>query len=613
MAATASKGLTRAEGIRWDLSAIHQDAEEARAAWAEQLTDAAAFQERWRGRVGELDEEQLAHLLDELSQLLSRSLATASYAQLRQFADSGVAENQDLSQAAEEADVQFTNLTRFFKLEWQALPPEIASRLAQSTPRARGRHFLERLTEQATHSLSAEVEEALAERATAAVSAWKQLFGQTTSDITAQFAIGDEPARVCTIADLRAYQHHESSEVRRRAMAALHSAAEPWTAVLAKVYDTLVGDRLMQDRLRHFVSAGPDPQPQPMQQANAANDLPDSIVDTMIEAVERNYGTAHRYFRVKAQLMGLEKLLLSDVRAPLGPVRECRFDEGRDLILDAMRGFSPRAEEILSSFFDERRIDAEPRAGKQSGAFCDGVAQNRAAFVLTNYTDLVQDAEVLAHELGHGLHAALAKQRQGQLVYESGLGLAEVASTFNEMVLFDHLLARESDPRARLGLISARVERSFTSIFSQTMMTRYEQRAYAAKIRGESLNRDRLAAVWREESQRYYGENVVAPPGARFTWSLVPHFIYARFYTYSYVFAHLVSLALYDTYLKDRAALVPRYFELLAAGGSQPPTELLLALDIDLSNPRWVDQGFALINSWIDLAARSAPEPAPGS
>ncbi|HVB14531.1 MAG TPA: M3 family oligoendopeptidase [Candidatus Dormibacteraeota bacterium] len=602
---SGGKPLLKAQGIRWDLSPIHKDAADARAELVRQVVDARAFQSRYQRRVATLNEVQLAALLQDLGALRDRSRATAAYCELRTAADSQLPENQDLQAAADEAGVQIANLTRFFELEWQALAGPEARALTQSQELHHDRHFLERLTDQAAHTLTALEEQALAERSTAAVSAWQQLFGQTTSAITAEFAPEGGQGTTHTIDELRAYLDDNRPEVRKRALDTLYSALQPWTPVLARVYDTLVGDRLVVDRLRHFVSEGVDPKPLPMQQANLANDLSDQTVDTLIEAVESHHPLARRYFRIKAEQLGLKKLLLSDLYAPLGKSRAYSFDEGRQLVLDAMRSFSPAAEQILATFFTEHRIDAEPRPGKQSGAFCESVARDKPTYVLLSYTDTAQATQTLAHELGHGLHAVLAKREQTPLGYETGLAMAEVASTFNELLLFDHLLTGEQDPAARRRLIGSRVDRSFLTIFNQTMMARYEQLAYAAKGQGESLNPERLAGFWVAQGRKYFGDTVEVPEGYRFGWSDIPHFIYARFYTYSYAFAHLVSLALYARYLVDRSGFVPQYFELLGAGGSQTPAALLSAIGIEISDPRWVEPAFALISSWIDLAEQS--------
>ncbi len=594
-------GAKRAEGVRWDLSALCANPTTARAALAQSLADASAFQSQYQGRVAGLDAAQLAEVLHVLGQLLGRHQVAVAYCQLRTFADSLQAENQDLRGLADRSDVQFDNLTRFFQLEWQRLDPERARALARADEVAPARHHLHRLTRQAAHTRSAEVEEALAERGTAAESAWQQLFGQTTSAIVADFAAAG-PARPHTIDELLSFMDDPRAAVRKRALDTVFAAVEPWTPVLARVYDSLVGDRLVMDRVRGYVGPPPDCAPRPMQQANLANDLADTGVDALLDGVQGHYHLAHRYFGIKARRLGAERLLFYDLYAPVGATLEYPFDAGRQLVLAAVGGFSKVAQRILERCFSEQRIDAEPRRGKQGGAFCEGVALDAPSFLLLNYTDSLRDVQTLAHELGHALHDELASTAQGPFGWQPPLVIAEAASTFQELLLFDHQLAAAHDPETRRGLLFSRIDRSLNTLFAQTMMARYEQRSYATKIAGNSLNPERLTRFWLEEAASYYGEPVELPAGYGTTWARIPHFIQTRFYTYSYSFAHLVSLALYARYLEDRSGFVAAYLDLLGSGGSDTPAEILAQANVDITNPGWVDQGFGLLGSWIDLA-----------
>ncbi len=593
-----------AKGVRWDLSQLFPDAGSARREWDLLLADAGRFRDRWQGWLAELDDAAVSELLLELGGLVNRIDGVRSYCLLRAAADSRDGESQDLEGLSDRSSVEFDNRTRFFELEWKGLAPEAAARLASSPRLAGVRHWLERLTEEAAHSLGAAEERALAERSPAATAAWQQLVDQTVAAISVDFSAGSEPARPHTVQQMLAYQFDARAEVRQRAEAAAGAARQPWAGVLAKAYDALVGDRLALDRLRGYV--GPDQQALPMQQANRANDLSDASVSSMIDAVEEHYPLAQRYFRVKAGLLGLPRLRSADVSAPLGRLGPCDYQRARRLVLEAVARFSPEAEQILGRFFTEARIDAEPRAGKRGGAFCEDVAQDRPAFLLLSFTDSIQDAGVLAHELGHGLHAALAQREQSPFTMRTGMAMAEVASTFNELLFFDHLMDREQDAAARRVLTGVQIERSCLTIFRQVMMARYEQLAYAAKARGESLGPGRLAQIWGQVTGSYYGDSVEVSPDARWSWSTVPHFIHTRFYTYSYAFAHLVSLALYSRYRERGQAFVPEYFRLLAAGSSRAPGALLAECGIDILDPRWVEPPLAVIEGWVDQLAAAA-------
>ena len=256
-----------------------------------------------------------------------------------------------------------------------------------------------------------------------------------------------------------------------------------------------------------------------MQQTHLRNELDGEVVRQMMEAVERSYGIAQRWFELKARMLELPRLALgrpvrADWRGPGG--RLCRGVRVGRRVFD---GFSPDIRQIAEGFFRDRRIDAEPRAGKRGGAFCAPVAQDASPYVMMNFTDNVNDVMTLSHELGHGMHFTLAHGRQTPHSAYTGLAMAEVPSTFAEFVTFDHLLATEDDPGTRLVIAAERVEGSFATIFRQTVLARYEQRAYALRADATTLNADRLGQVWLEENRRYYGDSLDMPPGYRLGWA----------------------------------------------------------------------------------------------
>jgi oligoendopeptidase F len=219
-----------------------------------------------------------------------------------------------------------------------------------------------------------------------------------------------------------------------------------------------------------------------------------------------------------------------------------------------------------------------------------------------NFTDRVDDVMTLAHELGHGMHFTFAAERQTALSAGTGLALAEVPSTFAELLAFDHLMEEESDPGTRRALISERVEGSFATVFRQTVLARYEQRAYALRAEGGTLTADRLADIWYGENEKYYGDALILPERYRLGWSYIPHFISTRFYTYAYVFAHLSTLALYARYREAGADFVTGYIDFLAAGGSAPPAELLGRLGVDLEDPDVWEPGFREMERMVEVA-----------
>ena len=583
----------RAAGVRWDLSPLSSDAGAARATLEAGLERARAFAERHRGKLPEMDGAALGEALRELAEIENVLSRAASYGHLRESTDVTDQENRDLSAAVDRAMVEAGNALRFFELEWIALPDERAAELADAPEVARDRHHLLAMRRFAPHTLSEPEERMLAERDPAARGAWQTLFGQETSTLEVPFdsGEGEEPH---TIDRLLAYVRDPRRDVRLRALDTLYGALEPRTPVLAHVYDTLVADRLAMDRLRSYSD--------PMEATHLRNELDPAAVEGMLAAVERHYPLAQRWFRVKAGLLGLPRLHLADQYAPLGEARGVDYAEARGLIDASFRRFSGRVADLADGFFAERRIDAEPRAGKRGGAFCSPVAQDASPYVLMNFTDRMDDVMTLAHELGHGMHFTLSAQEQTALSFHTGLALAEVPSTFAEMLAFDHLMATESDPDTRRALTCERVEGSFATVFRQTVLVRYEQVAYRLRAEGSALTNDRLAEAWMEQNRAYYGDSMELPDGYRWGWSYIPHFIGTRFYTYAYVFAHLATLALYARYRERGEDFVPDYLEFLSAGGSDTPARLLGRLGVDVEDPDAWEPGFREMERMVEAA-----------
>lgn len=596
---TTATGTTpsgpRAAGVHWDLSPLVPDADTARDRLRSALDRARAFEGRYRGALETIDPAGLAEALVELAAIDNELSRVSSYAHLRESTDVTSRENKDLASAIDRGLVEAGNALRFFDLEWLALPDERARELHDAPEVAADRHYLVALRRFAPHTLAEAEERMLAERSPAAVNAWHTLFGQITSTLEVPFDAGEgEGIEPHTIDRLLAHVRNPDRDLRRRALEALYDGLEPHTDTLAHVYDTLVGDRLAMDALRGYSG--------PMEPTHLRNELPGPVVEGMLDAVERHYGIAHRWFRVKAGILGIDRLELHDQYAPIGEARSVGYPEARRLIGESFGRFSPRVADLAAGFFAENRVDAEPRSGKRGGAFCSPVAQDAAPYVLMNFTDRMDDVMTLAHELGHGMHFALASETQTALSFGTGIALAEVPSTFAELLAFDHLMELESDPSTRRSLISERVEGSFATVFRQTVLTRYEQRAYALRAEGGTLTADRLSEIWFEENAKYYGDTVGLPERYRMGWSYIPHFISTRFYTYAYVFAHLATLALYARYRETGAAFVDDYIAFLSAGGSAAPTELLGRLGVDLDDPRAWEPGFQEMERMVEAA-----------
>jgi oligoendopeptidase F len=385
--------------------------------------------------------------------------------------------------------------------------------------------------------------------------------------------------------------HHPDRELRERAFATFLEHHAKHGLVLSSVFNNATLDHGQELELRGYKT--------PMEPTNMGNEIEASVVERLMQVSEANYPLARDYFRIKARLLNLPRLKNSDIYAPVVETsRSYGFSEAKELVLAAYRGFNPAYGPIIEAFFDDRRIDVLPRPGKGGGAYCMGMTPHIPPYLLLNFTGNLRDVATLAHELGHGLHFVLA-QKQSMLNYHAPLPLAETASVFGEMLLTRHLLANETDPGVKIALLCAKIEDIIATTFRQNVLTRFEEQLHLERKAG-LLTTDRICDLWWEENARLYGDAVEMITPYRWGWSYISHFIHARFYCYSYTFAELLVLSLYENYLHEGAAFLPAYEAILASGGSQSPAETLRPAGIDLTAPDFWQKGYDFLGGLIN-------------
>jgi len=269
----------------------------------------------------------------------------------------------------------------------------------------------------------------------------------------------------------------------------------------------------------------------------------------------------------------------------------------RDLVVASYAAYDPDFGRIVSEFFSERRVDVMPRPGKSGGAFAMGISPVTPPFLLLNFTGTIRDLATIAHEAGHGLHFVLS-QKQNLLNYHAPLPLAETASVFGEMLLTRMLLDNESDPAIRKSLLCAKIEDIIATTFRQTVLTRFELRLHNERTRG-LLSNDRVSEIWLEENGKLFGDAVEMIPAYRWGWSYISHFIHSRFYCYSYTFAELLVLALFQNYREEGDSFKPDYRNLLESGGALSPADTARIAGIDINQGGIWQKGYDFLGGLI--------------
>jgi oligoendopeptidase F len=560
---------------------------------------AAAFEARFRGRIAAADctAERLREALDEYEEIVRRQVRPGAYASLTFSADtSDPARGALLEKVRTESTAVSVRLI-FFPLEIGRMPEETFRALLGAEELAPYRHYLEHERLQAAHYLSEPEEKVVEELANTGSRAFRRLCSEITSRAVFRVDLDGE-VREMTQAEALSLLHDPDREVRRAAAAGVTAQMQAQAHPVTFIYNTLLQHKATMDRLRGYDF--------PEQSRHLDNELPPEVVERLVEVVTGGFPVVADYYRLKARLLGIDALTHYDRYAPVGEA-EARipFAEAREIVLESFGGFDARLRKLAEPFFTRRWIDAELRPGKRGGAFCSFVTPDLHPYVFMNYTGRVRDVMTLAHEMGHAVHAVLSG-KQNQLEFHATLPLAETASVFGEMLVFERLQQQLANPADRLALLCGKLEDTFATVFRQVSMYRFEQAAHRARREEGELTTERLNGLWQARMQEMFGDSLTLGDDHAWWWLYIPHVINTPFYVYAYAFGELLVLALYARYKAEGRPFVDRYFDLLAAGGSRKPEEMLAELNVEIRSRNFWQGGVDLIRTMVEEAKAAA-------
>ena len=592
----ATTELTGAEDVAWDLSDLYAgiDDPQVEEDIARAETDAAAFRERYHGAVAGLDAAALAEAVEEYERIESAVVRPLTFAHLvfaTNMADP--ARGALVARLGEKAAALDTQLL-FFGLEWAAVEDDAAEAVLADPALDRWRHHLESLRKFRPYLLSEPEERIVTEKTVSGSGSWSRLYEELLGALRVTLD-GEEVPLEPAMARL----YDPDRETRQGAAEAITDALGPGLRTRTFVFNTILLDKSIDDRLRGY--------PTWLSSRNLANETTDEAVEALIHATTSRYDLPQRYYRLKARLLGLDRLEHYDRFAPISSdAGKVAWDEARTVVVEAYSGFSDEAGAIVARFFDESWIDGPVRPDKRTGAFCATTIPDVHPYVLMNYTGDRRAILTLAHELGHGLHGVLA-QPLGYINSSTPLTTAETASVFGEALTFERLLAQEDDPHRRLDLLAGRIEDAIATTFRQIAMNRFEEAVHTERRGAGELAPERFGELWLECQSGLFGDSV-GLDGYVPWWSYIPHFTGAPGYVYAYAFGYLFSLAIYRRYVAEGEAMVGPYLDLLRAGGSQSPEELARIVELDLTDPSIWASGLDALGAELDEAERLADE-----
>lgn len=594
---TAAADDLAALGVHWDLDTLL----EGYGTVDEVLDDidrrADALVERGRGRIGDMGAAELAAFFAEYAELLDRQERVGSYAGLRYAADTTDAANGALIAKVTDRMTQTAPKLVFITLEWAAVTDEHADAILADPHPALDfvRHHLRAALRRRPHLLSEPEERLDTEKSAVGANAWSRLFDELTSAI--ECPTDDGPVSLDrALADLA----HPDRARRQAAHASVTAGLAPGLRTRAYVFNTLLNDRSIDDRLRNF--------PSWVSSRNLANEASDESVQALVDAVVARYDIPQRWYALKAELLGVAKIADYDRMASVATTADTiGWSAATEVVTDAYASFSPELAGIVQRFLREPWIDAPASPGKRGGAFCDYTAPSHHPYLLLNWTGTSRDVSTLAHELGHGLHGYLSRD-QGIFQMSTPLTLAETASVFGETVTTNRLLGMLDTADARLTLLAETVDDSIATVFRQVAMNRFEHAVHTARREEGELAVERFNELWFETQTAMLGDAVEITDEYRTWWSYIPHFIHVPGYVYAYAYGQLLALSVYRRYEEQGDDFVPRYLDLLRAGGSMAPEDLASMVDCDLTDPEFWNGGLAIIDQQLTAAEDAARE-----
>lgn len=574
---------------RWSLADLYPSAKspELEAAFT-RIDELVAQFENARARLRpDMPEDEFMGIVRQLEAINREAHRLGSFAGLLFAADTQDQNAQALEARVDQFMADLSNRVMFFSLWWKDLSGANAERLMANT--GDYRYWLEEMRHFKPYTLSEAEEKVINIKDVTGFSAFVTLYDSITNRYTFKVTIDGEE-REMTRGELSSLFRSHDPELRAKAYQELYRVYGNDAPILGQMYQTLVRDwRNEQVRMRGFAT--------PISARNLANDIPDEVVNTLLDVTQKNTGIFNRFFKLKARWLGMERLRRYDIYAPVAKSdKTYDFSRGAAMVLDSFQQFDPRMAEMAERVYAQQHMDSEVRKGKRSGAFCASVTPDITPYVLVNYQGKAEDVATMAHELGHAIHSMLSSGHT-LFTYHASLPLAETASTFGEMMLVDKLLAEETSGAVRRDLLFRQIDDSYATIQRQAFFALFERQAH--EMVNEGATTEDLSDAYLKNLHEQFGDALEISDDFRFEWVSIPHIYHTPFYVYAYAFGQLLVFSLYKQYKSEGESFKPRYMKILSTGGSKAPAQVLAEAGIDIYQASFWQGGFDVIDQLV--------------
>ena len=388
------------------------------------------------------------------------------------------------------------------------------------------------------------------------------------------------------------FEESGDRRVRKDAFEAFYSIYKQFAGTIAGLYNGQVKQQIFYAKARNYAST--------LEAAVDANNVPSKVYRNLVETVNANMDKMHRYVKLRKKCLGVDELHMYDVYTPMiaDAAKKVSYDEAKETVLKAL---APLGEDYVATVkegFENRWIDVYENEGKRSGAYSAG-AFGTHPYVLLNYNDTLDNMFTLAHEMGHAMHSWYSNANQPYIYSQYKIFVAEVASTCNEILLMEYLLANTTDKKERAYLLNHYLDSFKGTVYRQTMFAELEMKSNQMAEAGESLNAENLCKLYYGLNQKYFGEDMVSDPQIAYEWARIPHFYY-NFYVYQYATSFSAAVAIAHGILEEGAPAVERYKKFLSGGCSMSPVDLLKQVGINMEEPKPIQDALDVFGKVLD-------------
>ena len=524
--------------------------------------------------------------VEEISENMSR---IGGYASLSYSSNTQSDEATSLMTRMSKLGSEISNKILFFDLWWKTqVDDKNAKRLMKDAGELTEYLAHKRLF--AKYALSEPEEKIINTLDVTGISALVKLYDKITNSYEYKMKIGNKN-KILTREELTNYVRSTNPKIRETAYKTILGKYTENKGVIGEIYQNIVLNwRDEGIEIRGYES--------PISMRNIGNDIDDKTIESLLAVCKKNSPVFQKFFLQKAKMLKMKKLRRYDIYAPAtANIKEKNYtyDKSVKLVFESLGKFSSTLENYARKVFNENHVDSEIRQGKRDGAFCSTLSPKRTPFVLVNFTCKSRDVFTLAHELGHAVHSQAAQDRS-ILVQDAPLPLAETASTFSELLLYDNLSDKISDDEKKI-MLSEKIDDLYATILRQSFFTIFEVDAHKQIGKGTTI--DEISELYLQNLKEQFGESVILSDDFAIEWSCIPHFYHTPFYCYAYSFGNLLALSLFQRYKKEGKDFVPAYINILAAGGSKKPEKLLLEYGFDIRSPKFWQEGFDYVKEQV--------------